>query len=312
MNDNELIISDYKAKIKEIPIQERGKALAIFNLLSKYLNSEKICEDACKVVTDAFEKAQFTITTQSDMVIEGKRKVNEDELKWVDDFLNEGEEVKDEDNDGLKMDLYWVKVFKNKNVYISEADEPMLKHLLNLDISTEQDKEIKSRKFMKLKMTFEQNEFFDQDVLECNLEYNKDEPTKSTGTVITWKEGKDPTFKMVQKKQRNKKTGKSRELNKKEIVKSFFDIFSNYTADDLDEEEEGEAEFDKPTIYTVCDTLDDIMDAAPYSLEYYLDVAITDDFDGDFGFDEGLENVPEDDEDEEDEEVLFLKSKKLG
>lgn len=54
-----------------------------------------------------------------------------------------------------------------------------------------------------------------------------DYPFKTEGTVINWKEGKDLTKKEVKKKQKNKKSGQSRVINKIVDADSFFNLFKS-------------------------------------------------------------------------------------
>jgi len=51
-----------------------------------------------------------------DEIIDGSRKVNEDELKAVDQFLSEGQAVTDELNDAKKIENYWLTVFQNAKI----------------------------------------------------------------------------------------------------------------------------------------------------------------------------------------------------
>lgn len=52
-----------------------------------------------------------------------------------------------------------------------------------------------------------------------------DYPFKTVGTTINWNEGKDLTKKEVKKKQKNKKTGQNRVINKVVDADSFFNFF---------------------------------------------------------------------------------------
>ena len=67
---------------------------------------------------------------------------------------------------------------------------------------------------------------------------------KAIGTEIKWKEGKNLTKKSVTKKQKNKKTGKSRTVTKEVDCESFFSFFKTVEAkkpvhkDDEDSEDE--------------------------------------------------------------------------
>jgi len=70
-------------------------------------------------------------------------------------------------------------------------------------------------------------------------EAEEDFPYKTVGTEINWKEGKNITKKTIQKKQKNKKSGASRTVNKTVDAESFFNFFRSITfeeKDNLDDE----------------------------------------------------------------------------
>lgn len=71
---------------------------------------------------------------------------------------------------------------------------------------------------------------------------NENEAEKCEAPEIQWKEGKNITKKTVTKKQKNKKTGKTREIKKEVDADSFFNFFKTLDIDkaggeDADEEE---------------------------------------------------------------------------
>ena len=71
------------------------------------------------------------------------------------------------------------------------------------------------------------------------------QPAKAEATEIQWKEGKNITRKTVEKKQKNKKTGKTRTITKEVDSESFFNFFKSVTpkddpeGDDDDEDGDG-------------------------------------------------------------------------
>ena len=70
---------------------------------------------------------------------------------------------------------------------------------------------------------------------------NENEAEKTQADEIKWKEGKNITKKFVTKKQKNKKTGKTREIKKEVDADSFLNLFKTIDIDvhgeDVDEEE---------------------------------------------------------------------------
>jgi len=304
INENKTILESFKNKIKEVPLAQRGQALAIYNILQKFCKFDDESDTVCKQNFKIFEEAQIQITTQSDMVIEGQRKVNEDELPAIQEFLNEGEELKDEANDGERIPDYWLQCFKNKKLMISELDEPILKNITHLDIQgTGDDPEDKDKKkSTSLTLTFAQNEFFTNTELKATLEFKGEEPDKLVGTEINWNEGKDPTQKKVSKKQKSKKTGKTRTIEKIEKCDSFFNLFKSCNSDmpdDYDEEDGGDMGVDM-NVWEANDILESILEVGPYSLEYYLDCNHEEEDDDED--DEDDDDFDEDEEDDEDDE----------
>lgn len=155
-----------------------------------------------------FETVQWDITGKMDQIIEGSRKCNEEELKSVlPEFLKEGQTVSEDYNQGKKIPEYWLTVFKNAQLVTKECDFPILKHLKQIDIRSEiKSKEPKQPKILSLKLIFEENEFFENPELTCEVLYEHvDQVKKSTGCDIKWKPGKDITTKPKAKKNPTKK-----------------------------------------------------------------------------------------------------------
>lgn len=303
INENKTILDSFKSKLKDVPLAQRGQALAIYNILSKFCefddSSDKICKENFKV----FEEAQITITTQSDMIIEGQRKVNDSELESVKEFLNDAEELKEEENDGARIPDYWLQCFKNKKLMINEADEAIMKNITHLDITGTGDDEEKSvKKSTSLILHFAQNEYFTNTELKVVLEFKGEEPDKSIGTEINWNEGKDPTQKKISKKQKSKKTGKTRTIEKVEKVDSFFNLFKSCNSDNMDDYDDENADdmgVDM-NVWEANDILESILEVGPYSLEYYLDCNHEEEDDDED--DEEDDDYEEDEDDDDDDE----------
>ena len=95
---------------------------------------------------------------------------------------------------------------------------------------------------------FAPNEHIENDVLSTRfVMIDENEVERIEGTDIKWKEGKDITKKTVTKKQKNKKTGKTRTINKTVDADSFFNFFKTV---DGAEPEGGEEEDDEVYIFT--------------------------------------------------------------
>lgn len=147
-------------------------------------------------------------------------------------------------------------------------------------------------------LTFEENDFFPAGVLSKKLVLNAEEqmPIKSEGTEIAWKEGKDLTKKTIQKKQKNKKSGQQRVINKTVEDESFFNFFKSGNAEeealaDLDDEEKDKVQERLEIDFDIINSFVD--EVIPYSLEYFLDLE-ADDMEA-----EDYDNPPIDEEDAE-------------
>ena len=180
---------------------------------------------------------------------------------------------------------------------ITEKDELVLKSVKRIEYEIHDTDDDFSVYFH-----FEENPYFTNDLLAKKFFCKDGEPTKSEGTVIEWKQGKDRTKKVVKKKQKNKKTGEKRTVTKEEEEESFFNFFkSNSACKDHEEEPEEEEDCCKDgellhMDYEIGVTLMD--EAIPYSLEHYLGIEQDDEIYDD-----------EDDEDEEEDEISLPKKK---
>ena len=88
-------------------------------------------------------------------------------------------------------------MINSKFFEISEKDEDILNHLKNITIKLSEE----SLDFT-VTFHFEKNNFFDHETLFKNYVYDKSsfEPISATASVVTWKEGKNPSIKMITKK----------------------------------------------------------------------------------------------------------------
>jgi nucleosome assembly protein 1-like 1 len=163
-----------------------------------------------------------------------------------------------------------------------------------------------------IRFTFEMNEFFTNTILTKSF-YLKDgeNPVRSDGTIIEWKEGKNVTKKTVKKKQKNKKNGKQRVIATEMDADSFFNFFRHIN---LEEKEAIEKQLDQEEKDRIAERMDIDYDMArmiideiiPYSLEYYLGIKINDNYD-DIA---DLDDKSDQSEDEEYEEEKRKEKKK--
>jgi hypothetical protein len=99
--------------------------------------------------------------------------------------------------------------------------------------------------------------------------------------------------------QKNKKTNQKRTVTKQVKCKSFFGLFADFTNEEEEDKSYNEEEEEQPNLYLLKDTLEELFDIVPFSLEYYLGTVDMDDED-----DEGFED--------EDEGEVKDKAKKGG
>jgi nucleosome assembly protein 1-like 1 len=158
-----------------------------------------------------------------------------------------------------------------------------------------------------MRLHFEENEFFEDKILEVSLEFDKNDEQrcqKVVGFPIVWKEGQDLTKKKIKKKQKNKKTGDTRTIVKTVESDSIFTMLSvTRTAPEMkdDEEPDSETEDLMMKIEDAQNFVEDMNDIClPDCLEYYLDMH-DDDMEGMDDSDEEDEDGEGDDDDSDDD-----------
>uniref|UniRef100_A0A914Z2S2 Nucleosome assembly protein 1-like 4 n=1 Tax=Panagrolaimus superbus TaxID=310955 RepID=A0A914Z2S2_9BILA len=154
----------------------------------------------------------------------------EDALKQVVDGL------KEDDSSVKGVPDFWLHALQNcptVEEMVEEVDIPILKHLKNIE--SELTKEPMG---FILRFTFEENEYFSNTVIDKTYYYKLapseapphlfDGPIIDTCKVtpIEWKEGKNPCFKLVKRKQKKAKSGSGRFVTKQVAQASFFNFFA--------------------------------------------------------------------------------------
>ena len=213
-------------------------------------------------------------------IIMGERAATSEELVNLDLYFGESECALKEELRGNRDPLvgYWGRALEKceeiqmrfNSEGANEKDSEVLKHLKRIQLEMSQE----SNDFT-LVFHFEQNEhftntelrkkFFFAEKVAGNDDEDTDFPTKSESTEINWKEGKNITKKVVQKvvkaiiihykqKQKNKKTGASRNVNKTVDCESFFNFFRSVSLEAKDNLDDEAAEEVKFYIYIVVGT----------------------------------------------------------
>ena len=293
-DDNKTMLDELKAKIKTLDIAERKKGVALYGIFKQIIDEvekEKSLNDA---EYKKYNDMTANITTQMNEIIEGKRVIHEDEINfWKQE---EPEFVVDENlNIPEKIEGFWKLFLVNNDFYHGECDLAILDHLQHIDTKTDEDESDSDKKQITLTFGFSENEFFENESLWVKLYTENDEAQYSEASEIKWKN--NPTVEKTQKKQKNKRTGQTRVINKEIQKRSFFEIFNKFEANDDEEhgDKNHENEESSMNIYLLEETINDIIDTMPYALEYYLDVRPEDD-------DEGKTIEEDDDDDNDDDE----------
>ena len=206
---------------------------------------------------------------------------------------------------------FWQKAILNNQMmlqYIREKDRDTLNYITN--VTTVETLEPPT---ITVNLTFKENEYFTNQVLSLKARFrddDKQEVVETEGTVIDWKDGKDLTKKKIKKKQKNKKTGETRQIVKTVDAQSFFRCFESRKAPEKDSDSDEEDEETNKLL----DDLDEAMQVALdfddlyqfEALEYYLNFGPNpgEDFMGLGGDDE------DDDEDQADEKPKKKPGKK--
>jgi len=130
---------------------------------------------------------------------------------------------------------FWLTTFKNVDIIaemIQDHDEPILKHLTDVEVKTSRDPMAFTFLFH-----FSPNEYFTNStltkeyILKCEpdpkdpYEFDGPEIINCKGCKIDWKPNKNITVKLVKKKQKHKQKGATRFVTKEVKNDSFFNFF---------------------------------------------------------------------------------------
>jgi hypothetical protein len=228
---------------------------ALRNLQLKYVDLSVDYNKEVDQIEAKYWKLFEPLFEQRAKIVNGEYEPTEEESEWkYQDVNNEIEEEetdqsskkqKTEDVKGLPD--FWLKALQSAKVVsalITKEDEPVLSKLHDLGI-----KYLEANKGFILEFVFNENEYFTNQVLtktyEMLDEKNEEDPllyegpslVRTVGCPINWKPGKNITVKIVEKKQKNKSTGKVRVIKAEEKKDSFFSFFDMDDHNDLEPEE---------------------------------------------------------------------------
>ncbi|CAF1646789.1 unnamed protein product [Adineta ricciae] len=272
--------------------------------LSKY---QPLYEKRLNIVKGAYEPTEAEVKCAFD----GDEA--DEEAKKAEETGEKSDEQKKEEEKTVGIPEFWLQVFKNSDILaelIKEHDEPVLKHLIDVRITMQNEA---AEKGFTIEFEFTPNEYFSNTILTKFYElrtgldeheplaYEGPEIVKSKGCDIQWNKGKNVTVKMVKKRQKHKNRGTIRVVTKEVQTESFFNFFKPPTVpEDADAELEDNEEMNSLAAdFEIGHMLRDSI--VPKAVLYYTGEA-GDDEDGDFDEDEEDEDDDDDDDDEDPEE----------
>jgi len=297
---------DIVEEIKKIAAPElKVRLFAINHNVLKLKTLENIEQDEISKVDLAGSK-QFQETQKHlNDLISASRKPTDAEITNLSEYFT-AEELANKDQ--LLGELkpladFWLTCFKNHGMLksvVTEADEKAVKSLTKVEYKISEDPAHPLN--FSIHFHFAQNEFFENDVLSITLHVTEPrEASKIDGTDIKWKEGKCLNKKTIQKKQKNKKTGQTRNITKTEDCDSFFNLFKTLDGKECDhkhDEDEEEGGCGEDALYENVEAAYSFLEEIiPYSLEYFL--GVRKDFGGEGEDDEDFEDGDDDDEDDD-------------
>ncbi|KAM3129260.1 hypothetical protein pb186bvf_018639 [Paramecium bursaria] len=293
----------FKEALQKLDLQTKAKLIALWSVKEKRDKLDQQYDNELQVFEGKFQAQMVPKIDTQNQIINGEKELTEDELSQQAKYVKEGEKL---DKANQKIEGYWQKVLKNSKTiskYTGEKDGPILKQLKSIQILPHEGTDN-----FGLEFTFNQNEYFTNEKLQVNFFIDKtsNEPTKVESTPIQWNQGKNVAIKIVKK--RKKKVTKTQEQEQL----SLFNLFRNIDLNSEQVKQQPKEQLEKT--HAKMDMAFDIArliydEIVPYSLEYYLDVHVESDFEGDDA--DGLDGS-DDDEDEEiskEEAIKRMKAK---
>ncbi|KAJ4424609.1 histone chaperone [Gnomoniopsis sp. IMI 355080] len=196
--------------------------------------------------TPLYEKRAEIINGKTEPTEEQILAGEEDDEEEDDDEEKAGEAEKEEKPTEVNENVsgipeFWLSAMKNQislAEMITDRDESALKHLIDIRM------EYLDKPGFRLIFEFEENEFFTNKTITKTYFYQNESGyggdfiyDHAEGDKINWKEGKDLTVRIEQKKQRNKNTKQTRIVKKTVPTESFFNFFSPPKAPSEDDDD---------------------------------------------------------------------------
>ncbi|CAD8088224.1 unnamed protein product [Paramecium sonneborni] len=226
--------------IKQLPPKQQPTAIAIQHHLNKWEESEKQVSKKVRQLQTEYLRSVIPLQNEINAIIKGLRAPTEEEIKDANTYQIDVKDIK-----ASPLQNYWGQVLMNNSLtgkLLSETDKEIFKHLLSVNVQLGEN-----GKDFTLNFEFEDNEHFEGCILTKAyiFEDSDDElPIKQTGSSIKWKEGKNITKRIVKRKQKNKKTGQTREIQKEEKAPTFFHFFEDVEQINNEDEKIERQQFD--------------------------------------------------------------------
>jgi len=284
--------------IKKLDLDTRFQFIAVNNVVLQKKQLDTDLDSDMKNILNTFNKLQEPMTKASDEIISGKRALNQEETESIKAHLSAEDFAKLDANNQEPIPDYWSTALLNCAPLadqVQENDKPILKHLTQIVHKPEDDTEN-----FTITFHFSPNDHFENQTLSIKFfMISEGEAEKTESDEIKWKEGKNITKKTVTKKQKNKKTGKTREIKKEVDAESFFNFFKSINIDDQDEDaDEEEANQLLEQLDVNLQMAQDLEnELLPYHLEYFLGIREPEEDD-----DEGYGDLDDEDDDDEDDD----------
>jgi nucleosome assembly protein 1-like 1 len=201
---------------------------------------------------------------------------------------------------------FWLGCLRNNMVTAEEIgpdDEEPLSYLSDIKSTTNLGA---GKKGFQLAFVFKPNPYFEETMLTKTYLMDPDDDdeclTKAVGTDITWKEGKNITVKVIEKKQ--KKKGKVRTLKEEVPTESFFNFFDPPSVPEEDEE------MDEEDVDQLHEQLENDFDVGqaikdkiiPKAVSWFTGLAVDPEDDYDEDDDDDYDDEDEDDDDDDDDD----------
>lgn len=290
---------------------ERQFKEEVLELERKYLEKFRPLYNKRKtIVTGEYEPTEEESKRETPELFDEEKNEEEEEKPTTSAPVDES--VKSEFDETTKgIPEFWLTIFKNNEEIfetVTERDEEVLKHLIDIQVSYLND-----NPGFKLDFYFKDNEFFTNKVISKTyfLENSVDSGfgdvlyDHAEGTTIEWKEGQDLTVTTETKRQRHKGTNQVRTVVRKVPTESFFNFFSppelpDDEDEDFDAQEAEEIEMKLEADYGIGEIIKDKL--IPDAIGWFTGTSIA--YEDDMYDDEELdgEDDDEDDDDEDDDE----------